>query len=645
MPNEKMENLLNLALDATEEEREKSIELDVGYDRAENTWEVIVKFGGTTEELDAILRENFGEQYARIRMTNLQNEYAILTLPESLVTPVAALPQIEYMEKPKLLFFAVDNGKRASCITPLQTGGAAVAGGTAVEGENRTGTTDRSRNRLSGAGVLVAVIDSGIDYAHPDFRNADGTTRILALWDQTIPSGSVAEPQPEAGREAEGGTEPQPETLPEGTPQPEAYLRAPAGYYLGTEFPREIINRALEQPTEQRRYTICPSRDVSGHGTHVAGIAAGNGRASEGRYRGVAYAADMVIVKLGTQREGAFPRTSELMQAVDYCVRKAQEYGQPLALNLSFGNNYGSHSGTSLIETYLNDMSNYWRSSFVIGSGNEGAAAAHTSGRVQAGMTETVQLSVSPYESTLNLQIWKSYADEFAVSIVHPNGTVVGPILQIQGAQRFTAGDTQILLYYGEPSPYSPYQEIYMEFLPAADYVDAGIWEIRLVPQRIVTGAYDMWLPAGGVLNEGTGFLYPNEETTLTIPSTAERVITVAAYDARFNQLAAFSGRGYTRETNQVKPDLAAPGVEITSCAPGGGYTVRTGTSMATPFVTGSAALLMEWGIVNGNDRYLYGEKLKAYFIRGARPLPMLREYPNPQIGWGTLCAADSLPD
>lgn len=647
MPNEKMENLLNLALDATEEEREKSIELDVGYDRTENTWEVIVKFGGTTEELDAILKENFGEQYARIRMTNLQNEYAILTLPESLVGPVASLPEIEYMEKPKRLFFAVNNGKRASCITPLQTAGTAVTGGSQP---GVPGVPDRSRNRLSGAGVLVAVIDSGIDYAHPDFRNVDGTTRILALWDQTIPSGSVA--APEFGKKAEGAPG-QAETVVPGTeaesaPGQEApaagYLYAPAGYYLGTEFPREVINRALEQPTEQQRYAICPSRDSSGHGTHVAGIAAGNGRASEGRYRGVAYAGSMVIVKLGTPGEGAFPRTTELMQAVDYCVRKAEDYGMPLALNLSFGNNYGSHSGTSLIETYLDDMANYWRSSIVIGSGNEGASAAHTSGRVQTGRTENVQFSVSPYESALNLQIWKSYADEISVSLVHPNGTVVGPIRQTQGTQRFTVGTTEILLYYGEPSPYSPYQEIYFELLPAGDYVDAGIWEIRLAPQRIVTGNYDMWLPAGGVLNEGTGFLYPSEETTLTIPSTAGKVITVGAYDARFNQLASFSGRGYTRETNQVKPDIAAPGVEITSCAPGGGYATRTGTSMATPFVTGSAALLMEWGIVNGNDLYLYGEKMKAYFIRGARRLPILREYPNPQLGWGVLCTADSIP-
>ena len=464
----------------------------------------------------------------------------------------------------------------------------------------------------------------GIDYNHPDFRNADGTTRILSLWDQTVPGGSVP--------------------VPEALGEPERFFVPPAGFFLGTEFSREALNYALEQPTEQQRYAVCPSRDLSGHGTHVAGIAAGNGRASEGRYRGVAYESDLIVVKLGVQQEGAFPRTSELMQAVDYCQRKASEYGMPIVVNLSFGNNYGSHSGTSLIETYLDDMANYGRASIVIGSGNEGTSAVHTSGRVEEGQMKVVEFVVSAYESALNLQIWKSYADEMAISVTHPGGTTVGPIQRIQGPQRFRIQNTQILLYYGEPSPYSPFQEVYFEFLPVRDFIDSGIWEVRLVPQRIVQGNFDMWLPSGGILNAGTGFLLPTEETTLTIPSTAAKVITVGAYDAWYDRLASFSGRGYTRETNQVKPDLAAPGVEITSCAPGGGYAARSGTSMATPFVSGGAALLMEWGIVNGNDRYLYGEKIKAYLRRGARPLPGFDVYPNPLVGYGALCVENSLP-
>ncbi len=612
MSNEKIENLLNLALDATEQEREKSLDLDTGYDKEERTWEVIVKFGGTEESLKRLLAENFPKEYDRIKITNLRNEYAILLLPEHIVELVAALTEIEYMEKPKLLFFAVNNGRRVSCINPLQTG--QMQGGTA------------GRNDLSGTGVIVAVIDSGIDYAHPDFRNADGTTRILDLWDQTIPAGSVADPLSEENAE-------------------QSFLEAPAGYFLGTEFPQAVINRALEQTTERERYAVCPSRDISGHGTHVTGIAAGNGIASQGRYRGVAYESPLLIVKLGTPGERSFPRTTELMQAVDYCIRKAQEYGMPVVLNLSFGNNYGSHSGNSLLESYLDDMADYWRTSIITGSGNEGASAVHAAGTLRENVTEEVEVAVSGYEISLNLQIWKNYADEIAVSLIHPDGSKAGPIQQILGPQRFRLGNTDVLLYYGEPSPYSPYQEIYFELLPTDDFIDSGIWTIQLLPQKIAVGNYDMWLPAGGVLNEGTGFVLPSVETTLTIPSTAARVITVGAYDGYFDRAAAFSGRGYTRETNQVKPDLVAPGVDITSCAPGGGYVVRSGTSMATPFVSGGAALLMQWGIVNKNDLYLYGEKMKAYLIKGARRLPAMQYYPNPVFGWGALCVAQSLPD
>ena len=591
--NEKMENLLNLALDAPESEREQSIELHIGFDETDNVWEVVVKYGGT--------REALLEAFPMITVTGLSNGYAVLQIPQNLVETVAAFPAIEYMEKPKLLFFAVNQGIRSSCILPLQT---AVTGNVP-----QTGT-----NHLTGKGVIVACIDSGIDYAHSDFLNADGTTRILDLWDQTLVP-------------KEGGAE-----------------RPPEGFLQGVEYSREKINEALRMPTEAERYAICPSRDISGHGTHVAGIAAGNGRASNGKYRGVAFESELLIVKLGVQQRNAFPRTTQLMEAVDYCIRKARNYGMPIALNLSFGNNYGSHSGTSLIETYLNEMANSWKTTIVIGSGNEGAAGRHTSGVIKQGQMEVVEFAIGEYETGLNLQLWKSYLDEVAVSLVHPSGKVVGMVQRIQGPQRFTIEGTQILLYYGEPSPFSPYQEIYFDFIPAREYVDSGVWELRLIPQKIVLGNYDMWFPSGGVLNQDTLFLRPTAETTLTIPSTAGRAITVGAYDAYYNQYASFSGRGFTRETNQVKPDLVAPGVDITSTAPGGGYAVRTGTSMATPFVTGAAALLMEWGILNGNDPYLYGEKMKAYLLRGARQLPGLQS-PNPMTGFGALCVADSLPD
>ena len=582
MNNEKLENQLNLALEATRREREKSEELEVGYEKSTNTWELIVKYSGNISPLEDVERGIVIEQ--------LSNEYAIVRIPENLIAEFVANPEIEFVEKPKNLYFSLVQGIRQSCVLPVR----------------------RSPYFLEGKDVITAIIDSGIDYFHPDFRNEDGSTRILALWDQTLQPGEGEKP--------------------------------PYEFRRGVEFSREEINRALEAGSEAAGLQIVPSRDASGHGTHVAGIAAGNGRASNGRYRGVAYESELIVVKLGVPRETSFPKTTELMSAVDFCIARARQYGKPIALNLSFGNNYGSHSGNSLIETYLDDMANYWKTSIVIGSGNEGSAAVHTAGKLTLNEEQEVEIAVSAYEASLNLQIWKNYVDEIGVSVIHPGGTAIGPLQRIQGTQKFQLGETNLLVYYGEPSPYNPYQEIYLDFIPVGSYIDDGIWKIRLTPIRITDGAFDMWLPAGNVLNSGTGFLNPVEETTLTIPSTATKVITVGAYDARFDQAAAFSGRGYTRATNQVKPDLVAPGVEIMSCAPGGGYQVRTGTSMATPFVTGSAALLMQWGIVNGNDAYLYGEKMKAYLIRGARKLPGFTVYPNPVLGWGALCTANSIP-
>lgn len=569
MESEKFENLLNLALDATEREREKSLNLGVGYEPEEKRWELIVKYSGDIMRLS---REN-----PQIRVDELSNEYAILNVPEFAMNQVADAVEVEYVEKPKRLYFAVREGIQASCITPLQS----------------------AKYNLTGKGVIVAVLDSGIDFSHPDFRNADGSTRILALYDET----------------------------------------------LDREFSSEQINEAINAPNEQERFRLVPSRDTSGHGTHVAGIAAGNGRASGGVNRGVAYESPLLVVKLGTAEPDGFPRTTQLMRALDYVVEKALQLRMPMAVNMSFGNNYGSHSGTALLESYINDMSNYWKTTISVGTGNEGAARGHTSGILVEGQEQEIELGVGDYETALSLQVWKSYVDQYDILLEHPSGRRIGPIRQIQGPQRFVMGQTEILLYYGEPSPYNLYQEIYIDFLPVSAYIDSGIWRVVLVPERIVRGNYDLWLPGQTVLNQGTGFLYPVEETTLTIPSTAEKVISVAAYDSRYNRLAEFSGRGYTRQTNQIKPDLAAPGVSINSAAPGGGYAVRSGTSMATPFVTGSAALLMQWGVVEGNDPYLYGEKVKAYLIRGARHLPIMPEYPNQALGWGVLCLRDSLPD
>ena len=576
MDNSKIENMLNLALDATPGERARSLNLDVGFDGEENTWELIVKYSGSLSRLEE----------EGIRVTELLNEYAVLVVPESGIGRLAEVPEIEYIEKPKRLFFAAEQGRTASCVTGVQN----------------------ARYDLYGDGVLVAVLDSGVDYAHPDFRNEDGTTRILALWDQTIPG------------------------------------RPPAGYRIGTEYTKEQIDEALAQSDPVRRRELVPSTDVSGHGTRVLGIAAGNGRAGGRRYRGVAPRSSILVVKLGVPRTDSFPRTTELMQALDYCIRKAMEYSLPVAVNISFGNTYGAHDGTSLLETYITDMANIWKSVICIGTGNEGYAAGHASDSLQEGEIKRIQLAVGEYEGGLNLQIWKSYLDDISVSLESPGGRSAGFIRNVPGAQRFALEQTDILLYYGEPSPYSQSQEIYLEFLPQTEYVDSGIWTLTLEAREIRNGRFHLWLPSAAVLNANTRFLEPEPYITLTIPSTARRTVAVGAYDSRSRTYADFSGRGDTRDGRE-RPILAAPGVDVVTTVPGGGYAAATGTSFATPFVTGAAALLMQWGITDGNDPFLYGEKAAAYLKKGAQPLPAFRAYPNPQIGWGTLCVRESLPE
>lgn len=576
MTSQKIENLLNLALDATGTERLRSVNLQVGYNEMTNTWDVIILYSGTLERVSETAES----------VTPLLKNFAIVRIREENIEKLASLEEVIYIEKPKRLFFEVADGRRVSCIDAVQT----------------------PRFRLTGKGVLIGVIDSGIEYANADFRQEDGATRIRFLWDQTV----------------------------EGTP--------PEGYRIGSEFSAEQINEALQQPNRTMRLQKVPSVDISGHGTAVAGVAAGNGRNSGGRYRGTAPDAELIIVKLGNPGGVGFPRTAELMQAVDYIVQKAEMLQMPVSVNISFGNTYGAHNGTSLPERFLDAAAQIGRTLISVGTGNEGAEAGHTSGFVREGEETSVPLGVQERQGAFSLQIWTDYTDVIGVTIKTPSGERVGPIREVMGTQRFLTGKTEILLYYGEPSPYSGLNEIFLEFLPVDDYVNSGEWNIILVPEQIVTGRFEMWLPASYTLNEGTAFFYPTEELTLTIPSTASRVLTVAAYDADTMSYADFSGRGRKSQNNQ-KPDLAAPGVNVVSVQGEEGYASFTGTSFAAPFASGGAALLMEWGITEKNDLFLYGEKAKAFLRRGARELPGYDSWPNNQLGYGALCIRDSIPE
>ena len=598
--NQKIENVLALALQTPEPVREKSLNLNVGFTEETRTWELIVKYNGALKEAVSELPVMTEE----LIVEELIAGYGLLTVPEDLVDTVSRLPQIEYVEKPKRLFFSMADGKEVSCVLPVT----------------------KRQPFLSGKGILLAVIDSGIDYTNRNFRNADGSTRIISLWDQTV------------------------------SPDAEKGFFPPEGFQTGTEFSREQINAALREADPLRQYELVPSRDSSGHGTAVAGIAAGaaanaTGGTADNNYEGVAPESELLIVKLGTPRENSFPRTTEMMRAVTYVVRKAQSLNRPVAINLSFGNTYGAHDGSSLLERFLDNAAEIGRTVICVGSGNEGASAGHREGRVNVGETAATELSVGAYETAFSVQLWKTYTDVFHIILRSPGGQEFSFSTEKGGEITWEAEQTRILIYVGEPSPYAVEQEIYFDFIPENLYISPGIWSFLIGTQE-KESSFHFYLPSQAARNQNTRFFEPNPHLTLTIPSTASKVITVGAYDSTYDAYADFSGRGYRYAERDIgllaagaaKPDLAAPGVNITAPDIYGGYRSFTGTSFATPFVTGAAALLMEWGIVQGNDAFLYGEKVKAYLRRGARKIRGEEFYPNDRVGYGALCVADSIP-
>jgi len=569
MANQKLEDQLSLALDTPAQMREKSDNLDTGYAPSENTWELIVKYNGNLDRLTG-----------GIRVEPLIAGYAIVTIPENLIGAFSRMEEIEFIEKPKKLYPQVTAGLGASCFYPL--------------------LQPVSGKALSGQGVYMAILDSGIDYIDPMFRYADGTTKIAWLWDQ----GKRAD--------AEKGEKP------------------PQGFFTGVEYSRKMLNANLQKNSERL------TTDVTGHGTNVAKIAVQGAPESE-----------LIVVKLDTAR-GTYPSTVSLLRAFTYVAKKAQAENMPVAINLSYGNTYGAHDGSSLLERFIDNITEVGRNVICIGAGNEGASAGHFAGKLSENEIQRISFAMGTYERSFSLQLWKWYADRMDISILSPAGEQYLIRNQNAGgeAQQAVMEQTKLLIFSGRPQPYRKREEVYIDFIPVETYLNTGIWTIEITPRRIANGELRLYMPSAVVRSENTRFLLPSPAQTLTIPSTAQKVITVGAYNAYVRSYAAFSGRGDAgndRAENN-KPDLAAPGVNI-RIGEGEGGAVVSGTSYATPFVTAAAALLMEYGIVQGNDPFLYGEKVKAYLHAGARQLPGYDIWPNDQVGWGALCVSESLPE
>lgn len=549
MENEKIEELLNISMQVDEELRKKVPQLNSGIED-DDDWEIIVKYSGSLDDLK--------KEFTEIKIYQLINNYAILNVKKDWIDRISQYPQVKYIEKSKNLMMEEYVSQSGTCINQAKI-----------------------KRNLDGRGVIVAILDSGIDITLDEFKNEDGSSRILYLLDLTKEN--------------------------------------------GTEYDNSAINKAIE---DNEKLGI----DISNHGTPIAAIACGN--------NGVANKSDIIIVKLGVGKEKEFTRTTQVMKGLDYVIRKAEKLKKPVAVNLSFGNTYGSHKGNTILEQYINDIEGYWKSVICIGTGNEAGYSTHAGGILQSGEEKSIEIAVGRYQPAIDIQLWKNYFDEINITLVTPANEKIPIAKKGESIQKKQTYQMDILINYGSATPYSIDQEIYIALIPKSQYILSGIWKIELEGEKIKDGNYDVWLPSGETLNNNTFFTRADPYNTFTIPSTAQKVISVGAYNNMTGAYAIFSGRG---SGCIKKPEIVAPGVNISTYDGIGGIREFTGTSFATPYVTGSAALLLQWGIINKNDIYLYGEKVKAYLIKGAQKLEENGKF-SYETGYGALCLEESIP-
>lgn len=460
---------------------------------------------------------------------------------------------------------------------------------------------------LRGEGVLIAFIDTGIDYTHEAFLNAAGRSRIAGIWDQTIQDGDP-----------------------------------PEGLLYGTEYTREMIDEALNSDDP---YSVVPSRDENGHGTFLAGVAAGSPD-EDNDFIGAAPMADILMVKLKPAKQylrdyNLIPedaiayQENDIMMGLTYIYQAAGRLRQPVVVCLGLGTNQGDHAGGSPLSVIINAASSQPGTAIVIAAGNETGRGHHYFGQIPSGDAyDDVELKVAEGERGFVMELWARVPELYSISFITPRGEVVPRIpvgTRVSQEIGFLLESTRIRLEYRTTELGGGSQLALMRF----EAPTPGVWTIRVYNALYINGEYHMWLPIHGFLDPETVFLNPDPNTTLTTPSSTYGSVTVAGYNHVTGGIDIHSSRGFTR-LNQIKPDLAAPGVEVFGPAANGRYTRKGGTSVSAALTAGAAAALMEWGFVRENDTSMNSLQIRSYLITGANRQPGL-SYPNREWGFGTL--------
>ena len=461
---------------------------------------------------------------------------------------------------------------------------------------------------LRGQGVLVGIVDTGIDYTHQAFINEDGTTKIVSIWDQTIQSGSP-----------------------------------PEGLYFGTEYLSDQINAALINPDPK---SIVPSTDDIGHGTFLAGIAAGK-EDPRNEFSGVVPDAEIVVVKLKPAKDviRSYYMLSEdvicyqendIMLGVKYLLDIAEKYDRPISICIGLGTSQGSHDATDALSSYLSTVTQRKGVAVTIAAGNEGLSRHHFESIMPKGTdVENVELNVAPNEKGLYFEIWADVPNTFSLELISPGGELVPLVVpRIYERREVTLifEATRINIQFQLVGSRSGAELVVIRFQDPAE----GIWRIIIRKLDITLSLrINIWLPITNFISEETFFITSSPYITLTSPANVDIPIVTTAYNASNDSLYLNASRGFTR-TGQVSPGIAAPGVNMIGPAGNNSYTVMSGTSVAAAHTTGVAAILLEWGIVRGILENMDGTDIRNVLLRGAKR-DTARTYPDREWGYGIL--------
>lgn len=455
---------------------------------------------------------------------------------------------------------------------------------------------------LTGRGTVLAVIDTGISYENPVFQYSDGSSRILAIWDQTDQSG---------------------------TP--------PEGLFFGTEYTQEQINEALQSDDP---HAVVPQRDEIGHGTAMASVAAGSRIDGGITFTGAAPDAQIVAVKVKPAKQylrdyymirddvPAYS-TEDLLFAIKYVQRFAEPFERPVVLCLGMGTSMGSHNGGSFLTEYLQHVSEQLAVASAVSGGNEGNAAGH----FRAALTQDVrpvEIRVGENMRGFMLELWGESPSVFEISIGSPGGEVI-PMTNLRIVREldytFVYEKTRVVVNYVSNERNTGDELIVMRF----EAPSPGIWTIQVRGVRALRDAvFDIWMTQEQFRNGEAAFLTPTPEITLTMPSYADDAVTLTAYNSANGSFFYNSGQGFSR-TGKIKPDLAAPGVAVSTV--NGPY---TGTAMSAAVTAGAMLQLMQWCVVEKNAPFVSGREIRGYLRRGAFQ-DSAYEYPNRQWGYGRL--------